>query len=222
MKVVIAGGTDQADFLIGSLLKKNNTLIVINEDTKYCEYLSEVHNIQVVNGNPCKHYVLKDANIHNADLIIALRVDDADNFGICQSAKLIFGIKNTVCIVSKPKNVEVFKKLGINTVISSAYMVANIIERASTVENLIRTFSIADERVVISEIHVNEDFLIVNKKLMDIKMPKNAIISCILRGDNMIIPNGNTQIIAKDRLLVTSSLESQQNVIKTISGVPKK
>lgn len=121
MKIVVAGGRSKADFLIGSLLEKKHEVTVINDEEAYCRYLSEKYNIPVVVGNPCKRYVLEEAEIDHADILIALRPGDPDNLAICQTAKKIFHVERAVATVSNPRNVSVFKKLGVNTAISAMY-----------------------------------------------------------------------------------------------------
>ena len=141
MKIVVAGGREEADFLIGSLLSKKNKVKVINEDKNYSKYLAEKHNISVLNGDSSKEYILEDADVFNYDVLIALTNNDADNFVTCQIAKKKFNVKKVVCTVTNPINVEVFEKLGINTVISSTYSVAKLLEQATTLENLVNTLS---------------------------------------------------------------------------------
>ncbi|MFA5658363.1 MAG: NAD-binding protein [Oscillospiraceae bacterium] len=166
MKIGIGGGRNKADFLIGMLLDKKHKLVVICDDEKYCEYLADTHDIPIVIGDPCKQYVLDEAHIKNFDVLIALKPDDADNLAICQMAKRIYNIKKNVCIVSNPKNVDVFKKLGVNTVISATYMIANRIEQASTIESLIKTLSLDDEKAVISEILIEKHYPVTDKKML--------------------------------------------------------
>lgn len=218
MKIVIAGGRNKADFLIGLLLDNKHKLSVICDDVKYCEYLADTHGIPIVIGDPCKQYVLDEAHIKDFDVLIALKPDDADNLAICQMAKRIYNIKKNVCIVSNPKNVDVFKKLGVNTVISGTYMIANRIEQASTVECLIKTLSLEDEKAIISEILIEKNYFAANKKTMNLKFPQNVIIGCVIRGANMIVPNGQTVIQENDKLIVISSPESQSSAISVISG----
>lgn len=124
MRIVIAGGRSKADFLIGSLLKKKHKIVVINSDINYCQYLAETHKATVYNGDPRKQYSFEDAQVQGFDLVIALTPSDADNLYICQVAKRILGIKRAVAIVANPKNVDVFKKLGVNTAVSATYMLA--------------------------------------------------------------------------------------------------
>lgn len=218
LNIVITGGKTKADFLIASFLKKKHNLVVINEDAKYCEYLASNHGIPIVHGIAYKRDTLNGANIHNFDVLIALSYSDSDNLAICQLAKKVYNIEKTVCIVSNPNNVNFFKQLGVNTVISATYLVSNMIEQASTVENLISSLALENSKIILTDIIVNSNYPVCNKKLIDIKFPNGIIISCILRNDDMIVPNGTTIILPGDKLLIISSPSNQQRAIDIISG----
>ena len=61
MKVVIADGVHEADYLIGLFNTKKNNLIVINEDEDVCRYLSFNHDIPVMNCKCTKENELQEA-----------------------------------------------------------------------------------------------------------------------------------------------------------------
>jgi len=218
MRIIVAGGKNKADFLIGSLLKKKHTLTVINDDPHYCEYLSQTYNIPIICGDPSKDYVLDDADIYGYDLIIALKPNDADNLAICQTAKRLYNVKKSVAVVSNPKSVEIFQKLGVNTAISATYMVAHIIEQASTIESLVNSLTIESDKVLLTELLVNIDSPVINKTLKNIDLGEGVIIGCILRGNELIIPSGKTEISQNDKLVILSSPDKQEAIIKTITG----
>lgn len=218
MRIVIAGGRTQADFLIGTLKKQKHKIVVINEEEQYANYLSATHGIPVFVGDPSKYFILNEANIEHFDVLIALTHRDADNLAICQYAKRCFGVKRCICIVANPKNVDLFRELGVNTVISSTHMISQYITQATTLENLIRTMTFEDDRVVISEIVVEEDYECVNKSLIDITLPPNTIIGCIIRkSSDMIVPTGTDVIRAGDKLLMLTSPENQKKAIAAIT-----
>ncbi len=218
MRIVVAGGRTQADFLIGTLVKKKHKLIVINDDQQYCDYLATTHRIPVFSGDPSKYFVLDEAGIQGFDVLVALTHRDADNLAICQYAKRCFGVKKVICSVANPKNAELFKELGVNTVISSTHMVAQYIAQATNIENFIKTMSIEDEKVIITEAVVESSYNCVNKKLMDITLPANTIIGCIIRkSSDMIVPTGNTEIRTGDKLLILSSPENQKKAMAAIT-----
>lgn len=216
MKIVISGGKETADFLIASLLEKKHSLIVINNDEKLCNQLSEKYNIPIIFGNPTKIYVMEDAEVQDADIFIALEDHDADNLIMCQIAKKKFHIRKAVSVVSNPNNVEIFKKLGVNTAISATFTISKLIEQSSTIENLISTLSLEANKMVISEVLVENKSRIVNQSLKDIDFPDNAAICCIIRGEKTIIPQGNTTIMSHDKLLILSAFNNQEEVIRSI------
>ncbi len=218
MKVVIAGGREEADFLIGSLLSKKNKIKVINEDFSYSKYLSEKHNISVINGDPSKEYILEDADISNYDVLVALTNNDADNFVTCLTAKKRFDINKLVCTVANPSNVDVFKKLGITNVISSTYTLAKLLEQATTLESLVNTLSSDDDDVAISEIIVKEDTYLCGKKLKDVKLLEQSRITCVVRKGRMMIPTGQTVIQLDDKIVLLSAKECHEKVLELISG----
>jgi trk system potassium uptake protein len=222
MRIVLAGGSNEADFLIRMFKKKSHHLIVINDNVQYCEYLASTHEVDVFFGDPSKEYVLLDSGIQNADVLIALTSFDADNLVICQFAKRVFGVKKCVSIVANPKNVELFKKLGINHAISSTYLVAQNIERVSIIDNLVQSLSLDNDRIVITEIELNERSHLISKQLKDVSLPINFNISCIFRGPEVIIPNGNTTFTKHDRLVLVSLPQDQDVMIDYIQSKEEK
>ena len=132
MRIAIVGGKNKADFIISSLIEKDNKIMVINDEEEFCHYLAKKHKIPVYHGDISRSYTLEDAGIEGYDLIIALGVLDSDNLAICQSAKKLLNIKKAVAVVSNPKYVDVFEKLGVDKAISATYLLANYIAEEST------------------------------------------------------------------------------------------
>lgn len=216
MKIVITGGKHESDYIISMLKKEKHELIVINDDKGFAEYISSNNDIDVFPGDPTKAYVLQDAEAQNADVILALSDNDTDNYVTCMTAKKLFNIKKTVSKVKNPKNVELFKRLGIDSVISSTYLIAQSILNESSVEDIIKTLSIEDEKIVMLEVPIKKDFAIVDKQIMDIAFPKNFNISCIFRDPHVIIPNGRTVILPEDNLIIVTTPDEQEKLIEFI------
>lgn len=218
MKIVLANGKNKVDFLIDLLELEKHQLIIINNDKNYCNYLAQKYNRNIIYGNPIKEYVLEEAEITGYDMIIALSNNDADNLVVCQLAKKFFKIKKAVCVVTNPKNVELFKRLGMDTVVSATYMLATFIERASNIDNIVKTLPLENEKIIMNELIINAAYPIVGKKIQELVFPKNTNISCIIRDLNIIIPNGSTKIMIGDKLFVLSTPDNQQELLKTIMG----
>lgn len=216
MKIVIANGTHEADFIIKKFKKEKHHLIVINSDREFGRYISGSNRIPVTFGDPTKAYVLEDANAMDADVFIALSTNDIDNYVACITAKKLFNIKRVVSIVRNPKRVDLFKTLGIDSVICSTYLLGESITTESIIENFIKTISIENEKIVIIELIVDTDCHLVNKKIRDASIPHFLNISCIYRDPEVIIANGDTIIIANDRLVIATTPEHHQETIDFI------
>lgn len=65
-------------------------------------------------------------------------------------------------------------------------------------------------KTTMKEFKISPSCYAANKKIVELKFPKNAIIAMIKRGDKYLTPNGSTIIEANDTLVVLS--ESQEGI----------
>lgn len=217
MKILIIGGWKKADFLTKSLLDKKHKLTIIHDDYNYCQTLARAYGVPVICGDGSDPKILEEANIKGFDIVIALTPRDEDNLVICQLAKKEFFIKKTFAIVGNPKNVELFKKFGIDTVISSTYVASNIIEQMATVEEIENYIPLDNGQVGLMQIVVKPTHYVANKVISNIDFPREAIIVCIIRGFLTIVPKGNTKILPDDKLVILSPPGLQSEIINFIS-----
>ena len=63
MRVGIVGGRSRADYLMGALAETVDTVVAINDDRRFCEYLSSRHDGTVIWGNGMKLAVLEEAGV---------------------------------------------------------------------------------------------------------------------------------------------------------------
>ena len=117
MRIVIADGSSAADYVIKAFRKIGNELIVINSRKDIVQYLVKSNQIPVIYGEPYKTSILREAHIEGADLFIALGKEDTDNFVSCMLAKKVFHVKKCICTVNDPSYVELFRKLGLDSVV---------------------------------------------------------------------------------------------------------
>ncbi|MBP5091140.1 MAG: NAD-binding protein [Bacilli bacterium] len=212
MKIVIAGGTHEAEYIVHMFHNRGNKLIVINPSKDEAALLLQRESVRVYVGTPWKSHILEEADAYDADVFIALCDRDTDNYVACQLAKMSFNAKKCICVVNNPNNVELYKSLGIDSVISSTYLLGNSVKNESSVEDIIRAISIENNQVMMLEMSVLPKFRIAEKKIMDLNFPKYASISCIVRKGEFIIPNGQVYIHAKDKLMIVCSPENESAI----------
>ena len=59
---------------------------------------------------------------------------------------------------------------------------------------------------------------VIGKILSEIKIPNSAIIGCIIREEEAVIPRGDTQILCGDRLIILSLPNEQKQLFNILSG----
>ena len=222
MKIVIAGGDAEAEYIIASFRTSDSDIIVINEDREVAQRLLRSCNLPIICGTPWRKYVLEQANAYDADVFIALNERDEDNFATCMIAKKVFNAKKCICVVHNPKNVDVFKQLGIDSAISSTYLLAESIRKESTQDNLVKTLSLDNNRLSVLEFTVMTKSEIANHKIRDIHFPNTmASIAAIKRGFDVIIPNGDVTLLPKDVLTIVCPPQNATPVSSFLSRINK-
>jgi trk system potassium uptake protein TrkA len=213
MRIFICGGKSEADFVISAFDKKDNHLVVMSEDYDTGKMLSERHGIDVLISDPLKIYSFESAGIENFDLVVSLLERDVDNFVVCRLCKDVFHVHKAICTVNNPSKVVSFRMMGIDSPISASYLLADQIEGESNVDSLVKSLSLENKKVVITEIKIQANFACVNQSLKNLDLPKEGNICCIFRDPQVLIPRGDTVIKSGDTLIVASALLEQAKVI---------
>ena len=212
MRIVIANGDNSADYIIKNFKSRQNQLTIINDNKDVANHIAKSSKLPVIYGDFTKVSTLKEANIQGADLFIALGRKDSDHYVGCLHARRQFGVKKCICIVQNPKNVEVFKQLGLESVISSTETLVSSVIAESSLELLSKTMSFENDKIVMSEVVVT--YLIAHKRIMDLNFPKEGNIACVYRRPRVIIPNGSTLILPKDKIFILSTPADQKKLIE--------
>ncbi|MDN5338617.1 MAG: trk/ktr system potassium uptake protein [Thermotogaceae bacterium] len=217
MKIILVGGERITYYLARSFINKGFKVVVIHKNRVFCEELSKSLKALIINGDGSKREVLEQAEPLKNDIVVALTPRDQDNFIICQQAKNIFSVERTLALVNDPENLQIFKELGIKNAISTTDLIASIIEQRLSVEEIINLIPVEEGKINITEIILGNNSPVIGKKLRDAGLPKGAIIGSIIRGNEIIIPYGDTMLKEGDKLLLISLLEVQSKALELLN-----
>ena len=218
MRVIIMGSGKNAYFLAKQFASKGYYLTIIAEDESHARYLSERLRATVVVGDGSQPEVLRDVRAELASIFVALRPLDEDNLIACQIAKQLFGISRTIALVNDPENEAVFKQLGVSVAISPVRVLSLLIEEQAGFEEISTQLALADGRLTVSEISLLGESPVVGRALREMNFPQGALIAAVMRGGEVIIPNGNTQLQRHDRLVVISQPDNHGQVVRYLTG----
>ncbi|WP_303799341.1 TrkA C-terminal domain-containing protein [Alicyclobacillus macrosporangiidus] len=65
---------------------------------------------------------------------------------------------------------------------------------------------------------IETGYIACGKQIIDLDFPEDAIIGCIVRGNNTIVPNGRTEIHAGDKLMIFTNMGSKDRALSHLIG----
>ncbi|MBC3898611.1 TrkA family potassium uptake protein [Acetobacterium malicum] len=205
MKSIIIGGGKVGYYLVQTLKKRGYYVVLIERNGAICQKIAEDIDIEIICGDGTDLEVLKDAGIQEAEIIAAVTGTDEENLVICEIAKVSFNINKTIARINNPKNIAMFKALGVDKTVCSTEVIANLIEYEFDKDNfkLIHTF----ERgaMILVEIIIHADDRWSNQFIQDMDLPAECVITSILRDEQVIYPRGDTRFLENDKVLVITN-----------------
>ena len=218
MRIILVGGHQKPNFLAKSLKAKGHHITIVNDDYEWCKMLANTHEVICVHGDGTKPFILEDAGAAHADTVIALTNKDATNLIVCEIAKKKFGVKNTFAIVNDPKNMSLFKELGVNKCISATLILTDVIEQEAIVDNLKSYLPMEEGKIMVCDFELDQNSPAVNKQIWQIGFPKDCIVGMIIRDDHTIIPQGSTVLQAMDKVIIVAKPEAVDRTVLLLVG----
>ena len=102
MKIIVCGAGNLGRSVVSYLVKGNNDIAVIDDNTRDLDEMSKEFDILPVQGKPSHPDILEKAGAKNCDMILAVTEVDEVNMMVCQLAYSLFEIpKKIVSVNSK-------------------------------------------------------------------------------------------------------------------------
>lgn len=210
-------------YLSKELARGHHTISLVEKDAATCEEIAkELSNVLVINGDGCNFRYLEDAGINRADVVAAVTGSDEVNLMVCQLARQSSKIKRTVARVNDPKNTHTFNEIGVDVAVDSTSIIAKIIEEEVSLEDLVTLMTFKRGKLALVRVDLTNESPCVNRQVMDIKLPRASVLVSIIRGEDVIIPRGETILQAKDDIIALTAIQNEQELLDVLIGkVPK-
>lgn len=218
MNIIIIGGGKVGYYLAKTLLSYHHKVKVIELKRVVCEKIANELNIAVFNGDATKIDILKEAGVANADVFIAVTGLDEENLIACELAKNNLQVKKTIARVNNPKNQKVFFALGVDFAISSTILIADLIEEEVDYAGMKTITNIKNGKIIVSEIEIKKNSPVFNKKIRDIKIPKDCLLVSVIKYEEVLPPNENLVLLEGDSVIVISDFENKKLLRNTFVG----
>jgi len=218
MYILIVGAGKVGYFLAKRLCVNRHTVSVVEKDKAICEEIAKELEALVINGDGCDPRILEEAGIERADVVAAVTGDDEDNLVICQLAKERFGIQRTVGRVNNPDNEHTFAELGIDVPVDSTKIIAKIIEEEVSFSDFVNLMSFKRGKLAIVRVDLPQDSSVINKEIKDIALPPDSVLVSIVRGEEVIIPKGDTVLKTGDDVIAITVIGNEPQMLDILVG----
>lgn len=202
MKIVIAGAGEVGSHLAKLLSKENQDIIVIDNDESKLMNL-DMYNLLTHVGSPTSFKTLRDADVAEADLYIAVTPFETRNVTSCAMAKSL-GAKKTVARIDnyeflRSENRTFFETHGVDFLIYPEFLAAEEMMTALEKTWVRNWFELCDGQLIVVGVKLRESAKLVGKKLKELYSLSSSLhISAIKHKYETVIPGGNDEICAGD------------------------
>jgi trk system potassium uptake protein TrkA len=222
MRVVIAGGGNVGTFIAEDLVKAGHDVVIVEVDADRvaeARAAGEPAGVEWIAADGCEVTEFARAGVDKADVVAAVTGDDEDNLVISLLAKQEFAVPRVVARVNNPKNEWMFNEMwGVDVSVSTPHLLTALVEEAVSVASLVRMLSFEGGRARLCEATLSDTAPSQGKDLAELGLPRDSTVVAIIRDDHVIVPRGDSILRAGDEVLVLTTPEAEDDVVKTLLG----
>lgn len=207
MKIVIVGGGKVGYTLAQHLSTEDHDIILIDDDAEVLSHADDTLDIMCIKGNGASVEVLKNANIQEVDLLIAVTNGDELNMICCVIGKKL-GAKHTIARIRNTDYSNEYKmlksELELDMVINPEMDAADEIARMIQFPSATNVETFANNMLEMVEFRVLETDPIIDIKLMNLtkQLPSKVLFCAVRRNNETIIPKGEFTFKSDDTIYV--------------------
>ncbi len=221
MYIIIIGAGDVGYNLAKQLSREDHDIIVIEKDRDKHMRVAESLDVQAICGNGVSYSVLEQANIRDADMLVAVTTSDEVNLLSVLIAKE-YGVGKTVARVKNseflredaPLNPE---KFHIDLLIHPESVAADAAIRLLEHTSVSHVIEFEDGSINLIGIELDASCPLIHKTLIEIGRELRELVFRVIaiqRHDLTRIPTGSDELLPGDRIFIAAKKESLSRVLQ--------
>ena len=229
MKIIIAGAGEVGFHLAKLLSFESLNITLIDPSREALANADAQLDIRVIRGDSTSIAVLKDANVEETDLVIAVTSSETTNITVCVLAKQL-GAKRTIARISNTEFIERkeevgFTKFGIDELISPEALASDEIELLLNQSAFNESYEFEDGALMMMGLSLSRTSAFVGKSVMEVAKvyPDLKYVPIAIQRfgtQYTIIPRGDTQFKEGDQVYFTTVKNGDEQIFK-LSGKSK-
>ena len=207
MKIIIIGVGKVGETLVANFIKEKHDVLVIDINQERVNYIVNRYDVQGIVGNGLEKGAFNNAEIENADFVIACTSRDEANILSCVLARKL-GAKHTIARVRDPEYFRgmenVREELGVDNFFNPELRAAEEIEEILKFPSAKNIENFADGRARMVEFDVLDGNPIAGKSLMEISKDygNKILFGMVKRGEEIFIPRGDFVLKSGDSVRI--------------------
>ena len=221
MNIIIVGCGKVGQALVEQLNTTENNITVIDIDQSKIKEIKSKYDVLDVLGNGASSETLQNANVEQANLVIAVTASDELNLLCCFVAKKMSNCQ-TIARVRNPEYVNAEKyfrdELGLTLIINPEYAAALEVSRVLRFPSAIKIDTLAKGKIELLKFKLPQDGLLQKYTVKDVatKLHCDVLVCTIERGEDIIIPNGESSFKDGDVVSIIATPEKAAEFFKKI------
>jgi len=173
----------------------------------------ELDKVMVLHGDGTDVELLGAENVGQMDAFIAASNDEETNVMSCLLARHL-GAKKTISLIRRSNYVPLVHVVGIDAAVSVRLSTATAIMKHFRRGEVLSFAQIKENDAEALEFLAADGCRALKRPIQKLGLPKNAVVGAIIRGTEVIVPRGDTQIKGGDRVVVFALHDAVEAVEK--------
>ncbi len=203
-RIIIAGGGNIGLYIARTIeARKDRTRVKIIESTREraVAIADELRRTVVLNGSALDQKLLLEADVQNADLMVAVTNNDQVNILSSVMAKRL-GCKSNLALINDPTYHDFTRMLGIDAHVNPRSVTISRVLQHVRRGRIRAVHSIQHGEAELIEAEALETSPLVGPTLREAELPQGMRVGAIYRDGEVIKPDGSSRIRPKDRVVI--------------------
>jgi trk system potassium uptake protein TrkA len=224
VNIVILGAGQVGSSVAESLVSEANDITIVDTDATRLRWLQDRLDLRTVTGNAALPSVLAQAGAADAELLIAVTQSDQTNLCACRTASTLFRVPRNIARLRSqdysrfPELLDA-KNFAVDFSICPEQIVTDYIVRLIELPEALQVLELADGLLSLVAVRAFAGGPLVGHPVADIRrhIPDvDARIAAIYRGDQPIIPAGETLIEPGDEVFCLAATRDIRAVMSEL------
>ena len=218
MKIIIMGCGRVGSQVSQLLVKQGHDVTVIDHDTNALARLGTDFKGKVVRGLGFDKSVLLEAGVETAEGFIAASSSDNANIVAARIARNIFRVPRVVARLYDPVRAEVYQRLGLTTISSTAWGAERIVEVVTHTDlDTLHVFRDGGTTMV----RVEAPARLSGHRVAQMDIPGELAVTAITRNDHTFIPVSGTEFQEGD-VIYLAVISSAMDRLEELLGIERR